>query len=459
MAALPWLVLGYLALFAWRFADERLYADSGYYLARVVNEGAFRIEHGRWVLAVAQAIPLLGVKLGLPMKALIMLHSLSNVIWMGACMLIAQRVLRDREAALAIAALHLIGLTHGLLCPVFELYYGADLLVLFIAARRSAMVPEPWRLLAMILMVALIASCHAIGSLLLVAALVMERTCRNRREATILVSAFAIVIAVRMLTASDYEKDSASFILKARDPLAVAEAFSPTALSGLIAYALRHYADVLALAIAASATLIRRRRRAEVLLFISFIALMHALISLKLPGWFHDRYREQVNFGVVAWVVIMLFSEAKRSLHAHAGFSWLLAAALLYRMVGAERMAPHYSERTQLIEAGIEQARREGKSKGIIPGAFFGPEHHAIELLWSVPVESLLLSSKGGPAGTVSLITTEDIDLGTLQGESHRFIFRRWDVMDRGWLDEHWFREPEGEYTRLGSARSDPGSP
>ena len=60
MAALPWLVLGYLALFAWRFADERLYADSGYYLARVVNEDAFRIEHGRWVLAFAQALPLIG---------------------------------------------------------------------------------------------------------------------------------------------------------------------------------------------------------------------------------------------------------------------------------------------------------------------------------------------------------------------------------------------------------------
>lgn len=459
MAAMPWLVLGYLAFFAWRFADERLYSDSGYYLARVVNDGAFRIEHGRWVLAVAQAIPLLGVKLGLPMKALIMLHSLSNVIWMGACLLIAQRMLRDRQAALAIAALHLIGLTHGLFCPVFELYYGADLLVLFIAVRRSTIVPEPWRLLAMISMVALIASCHAIGSMLLAAALVMERVWTNRRESIILVSAFVIVVAFRLLSVSDYEKDSASFILKARDPLAVAEAFSPAALSGLIAYALRHYADVLLMAIVASMALIRRRRRVEAPLFIGFLLLMHALISLKLPGWFHDRYREQVNFGVVAWVVIMLFADAKRSLHAHAGFTWLLAAALLYRMVGAERMAPHYTERTRLIEAGIEQARREGKSKGIIPTAFFGPQHHAIELLWSVPVESLLLSSKGGPAGTVSLITTEDIDLGRLQGETHRFIFRRWDVMDRGWLDEHWFREPEGEYSRLGSARSDPGSP
>jgi len=82
-------VLLFLAVFAWRFADERLYSDSGYYLARVINEGSFRVEHGRWVLALSQVLPLIGVKLGLPVTALIKLHSLNNVVWLAGCLITA----------------------------------------------------------------------------------------------------------------------------------------------------------------------------------------------------------------------------------------------------------------------------------------------------------------------------------------------------------------------------------
>ncbi|MFZ1691997.1 MAG: hypothetical protein WAT74_02270, partial [Flavobacteriales bacterium] len=396
----PWAVLAYLAAFAWRFADERLFADSGYYLARVVNDGGFRIEHGRWVLAIAQALPLIGVKLGLPMKALIMLHSLSNVIWMGACIVIAQRVLRDRYAALAIAALHLVGLTHGLLCPVFELYYGADLLVLFIAVHRSTSVGGRWRLPLLVLLGALVASCHAIGFLLLAGMLVLLRAWEQRREAVILAFVIGLVLLARVLTVSAYEKDSAAFVLQARDPQAMAAVLSLRSLTGMFHYAVRHYPDLLALSAIAFTGLLIQRRRMDAVLFIGFIAMMHVLISLKLPGWYHDRYREQVNFGIAAWVVLVLVLRCGRIIQAPALIPLAIALALFFRMAQAERMAPYYTDRTAHIESQIDQARELGLSKGIISAAAdFAPEHHGLPLFWSVPVESLLLSAKHGPSG------------------------------------------------------------
>lgn len=447
VAIVPWVALTYLAAFAWRFADERLFADSGYYLARVVNDGGFRIEHGRWVLAIAQALPLVGVKLGLPMKALIMLHSLSNVIWLGACIVIAQRVLRDRYAALAIAALHLVGLTHGLLCPVFELYYGADLLVLFIAVHRSTSVGRRWRLPLLVLLGALVASCHAIGFLLLAGMLVLMRAWEHRREAVILASVVALVILARVLTVSAYEKDSAAFVLQARDPQALAEVLSLRNLAGMLRYAMRHYPDLLALAAIAPAGLVLQRRRLDAVLFIGFIAVMHVLISLKLPGWYHDRYREQVNFGIAAWAVLVLVLRCGRITRAPALLPLAIALALCFRMAQAERMAPYYAERTAHIESRIDRAHALGVSKGIISAAAdFAPAHHGIPLFWSVPVESLLLSAKRGPASTVSLITTEDVVLGGLQDQPDGFIFRRWDVLPPDWLDPRWFQQPQGEY-------------
>jgi hypothetical protein len=457
MNALPWLVLCYLALFAWRFADERLYADSGYYLARVVNEGAFRIEHGRWVLALAQALPLIGAKLGVPMKALILLHSVNNVIWMCGCMLTAWSVLRDRDAAVAIAALHLVGLTHGLLCPIFELYYGADLLVLFIAVHRGTALDPRWRLPALLLLAALVASCHAIGFMLLGATLVLDRAWQRRRESVLLFTVIALVITARVITISDYEKDSAAFVMKARDPAVLAAVLSPANLIGLLRYSVHHYPDLLVLGTLVLAGLLIQRRRADALLFIGFLLAMHALISLKLPEWHHDRYREQVNFGVAAWVVLVLIFHAGRFEWTRGWVPIILLLSMAYRIAAAERIAPCYAARTAHIEAAIARAHAMRVSKGIITaGGDFAPEHHSVGLSWSVPVESLLLSAKQGPTATVSLITTEDIALGGLQDHLDGFIFRRWDLLPSSWLDARWFMAPEGEYLPIpeeGSAR------
>jgi hypothetical protein len=447
MAVLPWLVLGYLALFAWRFADERLYADSGYYLARVVNEGAFRIEHGRWVLAFAQALPLIGVKLGVPMKALILLHSFNNVIWMCGCMLIAWRVLRDRDAAVAIAALHLVGLTHGLLCPIFELYYGTDLLVLFLAVHRGTAMNPRWRLSALLFLGALVASCHAIGFLLLAGVLILARAWERKLEALLLFMVVALVLTARVLTISDYEKDSAAFIIKACDPGVLAAVLSPANLSGLVRYAVRHYPDLVALATLALAGLLLHGRRTDALLFFGFLLAMHALISLKLPEWYHDRYREQVNFGVTAWVVLVLIFHAGRLSRTAKWVPVILLLSVAYRIATAERIALCYTARTAHIEAAIARAQAQGVSKGIIAAdGDFAPEHHGVSLFWSVPVESLLLSAKQGPAATVSLITTEDLEFRGLQDHLGEFIFRRWDLLPSSWLDARWFVAPEGEY-------------
>ncbi|HET6991795.1 MAG TPA: hypothetical protein VFJ43_10745, partial [Bacteroidia bacterium] len=64
-----------MAIFAVVFAQERFQADGAYYLFKVVNNGQFQIEHQRFILAVSQILPLIGVKLGLSLNAIIILNS------------------------------------------------------------------------------------------------------------------------------------------------------------------------------------------------------------------------------------------------------------------------------------------------------------------------------------------------------------------------------------------------
>lgn len=83
----------------------------------------------RWLMPLIQWLPLFGVKLGLSLPAVVVLYSLGNVVLAAAAFLFTSLVLRDRIHELALLATLFVGLAQALFCPVFELYYGAKLLV------------------------------------------------------------------------------------------------------------------------------------------------------------------------------------------------------------------------------------------------------------------------------------------------------------------------------------------
>lgn len=442
-------VLAYLAVFAWRFAEERLYADSGYYLARVINEGAFRIEHGRWVLALAQLPAWLGAKLGLSLRALILLQSLANVLWMAIAMLIAGFALRDARAVIAIALLHVIGLSDGLFCPVFELYFAADLLVLFVALLRSTAAREPYRMIALVALLLLIASSHLFAAALLAGIIILHLDRLERKQSLTLGLVLIAQLTVHAFTLSAYEKDHLAFV-KRLDAHALAAWLRPDTWGDAFAYVSLHYPDALLLALVTMVLLFRQRQGWQAAFIIAFLLTATGLILLKEPGFLHDRYREQLNFPVVAWLTLMLTFFVDWSGKRHAVLITLMALILGYRVVEAERLAPFYQERTAWIKQQITLAQQHHLTKAIVTTpVYFGPADHAIEAGWSLPVESLLLSATESRSSTVSVIGTQDLQCpGVAQGLDE-LVFRCWDIVPARWLDERWFSPPHGRYVPL----------
>ncbi|MFN3876148.1 MAG: HK97 family phage prohead protease, partial [Flavobacteriales bacterium] len=93
----------------------------------------------------------------------------------------------------------------------------------------------------------------------------------------------------------------------------------------------------------------------------------------------------------------------------------------------------------------VEQARGIGLSKAVaFQASGFGRDGHLVELAWSVPVESMLISSKQGPQGTVSIITAQDIPATDALERTDMFVLRRWDLMPTSWLDRRWFGLTQG---------------
>lgn len=96
-----WVAMAVLLLLAFVCYKERaLFLDSSYVLFRVVNEGQFAIQENRYGSFITQIVPLIGAKLHLPMKTILISYTVSfNVFYL---VVISVLVFRLREYALAI---------------------------------------------------------------------------------------------------------------------------------------------------------------------------------------------------------------------------------------------------------------------------------------------------------------------------------------------------------------------
>lgn len=449
-----WLITGtallYLAAFASRFAPERLYADSAYYLFWTVNDAGFHIEHGRWVLALAEWPALLGALFGIGMPKLIVAHSLSNITFLGATVCFALFVLKDSRTALALVAAQFIGLTHGLFCPVFELYYGVGLIIMLHAIIINEHLNGLIKLGLTLVLFVLALSSHPMAWVLLLGALALLDP-RDRRPLMIPMLLMVIAFALfRWCGMSAYEGAQLGFA-KRLFSFAPLRLFQPSTLLAHWRHVVQHYPDVLALTLLSGIILMKERKRRLFLLFVAGLLMLYVLTQLYLPDAPHDRYREQVEFGFTAWVLLSLLGKAWSLDHWRPAILILLAACLGYRITEAERIAPYYTKRTDWLERLVEETRNAQLGKAIIDprGISFGTVEDRVAPYWSPGIETLLLSAREGPERAVSVITTDDLECPGVPENLDQVVLRCWDVIGPERMNIRYFKLPASRYERI----------
>lgn len=443
-------VVAHLVAFALRFADERLYADSGYYLFWTINGLGFHIEHGRWVLALAEWPALLGAVSDSPMPAVILAHSLANVIFLLLATCFALCVLKDERAALALAASQLIGLTHGLFCPVFELYYGTGLIILLHAVVVNADMNGRIKLLLALVLFILALSSHPMAWLLLLGMLSLLDP-RDRRPMLLPMLLAALLFAVvRWCGMSVYESAQLGFA-KRLISFAPLRLLAPHQLWHEARRVVQNYPDVLALAATAAIILARARKWRSLIIHLFGILVLYILVGLYLPDAPHDRYREQVDFGFAAWTVLVLFSSCWDVLPWRPAILILMLLGFAYRIVEAERIAPYYTARTAWLERLVQQAKDARLRKAIIDphGISFGTVDDRVALYWSPGMETLLLSARQGPEQAISVITTDDLACPGVPENLDKLVLRCWDVIEPERVNKRYFDLPASHYAPL----------
>lgn len=97
------------ALLAVIFYKERvIWVDPGQQVFEMINEGGYKIFVGRYSMVINQTIPLIAIKLGLPLKTILISYSLSFVLIYYICFLISVYLFKNTPAGLCIALVPLI---------------------------------------------------------------------------------------------------------------------------------------------------------------------------------------------------------------------------------------------------------------------------------------------------------------------------------------------------------------
>ena len=427
---LVWLFYLYLSI---KLSDERLLADSAYYFFRVANQSMIWIEHQRYVLCLTQLLPWLGSLVSAPLAILIHLNSLNP--WLFGLLISLWLLLKSGQPlwSLIIPLMHSLGLNHGFFVPMFELYYAADLLVLYLALRL--MNRGHWLLRLLIGLV--VASAHPTALLLLLAAeglLILRRGAE--RYQLFLITVLVIFAALKSTMASTYESDKTAYFISNLTGGFYAQDFYEKAWR----FYLNNYWWHLPLLLGAMA--LHKIWQAS-LMFAVYLGLL-IIIHFSFTGLSVDRYQQQVYFPATALLLLFLaFSSTQRSWGKGLALGFVLFLNI-YAGWQIWQTAPIYQQRTNEIQTVVKEAQNRPDQKFIVAEANLKNPPN-----WSYPLESMIFSSREGL--TQSIVTDLDYKEASAKFEidQGKFIFRRWEVYPLERLNPRYWQLETGRYRPL----------
>ncbi|MBL7946541.1 MAG: hypothetical protein JNN32_10805 [Flavobacteriales bacterium] len=422
---MAYLALVGMALFAVYFAKERLYADAGYFLVRVVDEEGFHVINQRWIMPLIQWLPLVGVKAGFSLEGITVLYSLGNIVLSAGAYLYVSRVLRDRPHGLLLLATQFVGLAQALFCPVFELYYGAVLLITLRSLLHSDIRHTRSGQVMACLLFALVATCHFLGLLVLLLALTLDRIWHDRSNFIAFGSVLVVLMAQRIIGLSNYEDRAFQTVFLRLEEAGIGWVFAPGRLWAHAAQALWHYPDAILITLFAMLTAWRKKAWWPLLVFVVGHLVIYTVVSLYFPDGTHDRYRETLDYAHVLFALVAAGWAAQES---HVWRKWapyLFALVLVLRVIWSFHVGHTFAERREWIEERIANAREQRITKGLDTAVrqFVPPGFNNAPLYAPAPFEYLLLSAMQGPEKTVVLVSVPpgaQVDIQTLDAELQR---------------------------------------
>ena len=435
-----------LGVFAICLFEERLVADSGYYIFRVINNESFWVEHHRYILVFSQWIPFIGVKLGLGLKTVLHLYSIGHVVFFYGIFLIAKYGYKNDKAGILLLLLQTLGIMSGFFVPMFELYYCAGFLVLV-----STILPysnHRINLLILGILCFFILTGHPFSFMLLlfIIALSIERSKLEFLNFYLLVLAMMIGLFIfKRFSIDEYEQGRINVFLGNLKN----SRYDIPYLKSLVGFLIEYYKELLFIElITITHLLISKEFLKTILAGFAFLGSL-VLINLANHGIGHSRYQEQVYFilsfiAAYPFVIYMIRTE-KEYLSVVSYFVAVIIVCI--RISGIYHDGERFfSKRVEEIQHNISRTRSMIGSKFIID-----ERDLKYDANWSYPIETMLFSSYESNQNTVTICTDRDMNFHENKSKllPDQYLFRRWEIYDVETLNNKYFKLDNSCYSTL----------
>jgi hypothetical protein len=446
---LPWIILIILSVLLYK---ERIFADSGFYVSQIINNRSFWIECQRIVLGISQILPLAAVWIGLDLRYVLILYSVSHVLFFYILFLFVYYGLRDRRSGLLIILTQTVGIIYSFFTPMFELYYGVPLLITFYAIWRLNIRASLIVLILVILEILVLLS-HPLAFILFPFLLLYDFNRKKKRQLSLYLILIVVMIGVIVLkayTLCPYETSKLSWQFGYGSNKLYLRLLQPSFYLAFGKYFIKYYAEVIIALIIIIGTFVRRKEWFHLFLvtgtFLTYIFLVGSVYTIE-----HTRYMEQVMFPFVVITFIPLIygfpAEPRPGLQ---NISILLISGLIvYRLFMIYSGSETFVARVRQMENLIESARQMVGNKFIVSASNVDKGYTSLN--WSYPLESILLSAIDGDDLTVTLVPEEDYfyEGNNTKIGPQQFIFRKWELKDHSWLNRRYFHLDPGAYRML----------
>lgn len=436
------------ALFAW---FERMNSDAGYYLFRSINKQWFHVEHGRYVLALAELLPLLGTWLHLPLKAVVVLYSVNHVLLFIAAAWISFTATGSLQGPVMLAFLAFAGLHESIFTPQFELYYGLVFLVLFLVLLNQGFASgfSIGRIAALVCCAFFAVTSHPMALVNFAAALFINELIAGRKNTRLwIVFGMGLVLFLwwKKATVSDYEGNKFSTFLEAIRQNKISQLCEKKNWLPGIQILWQVFPDILLCFFISTIAFVWIRK--PLILLVYLCSVLFCLLTVWLvwnPDSIVTRYLEQVYNPWVFSVTISMFWLLPR-------FPWLILVLLLSLVFRVGQFKNGYNKfhnRTLKMDYFISEAAAKGGQRYCLTRTDMGDEAYRMAD-WSYGFETMV-RSKITTGNTISI--TKDEDLFFEKNDSllrtDEYLFRQWEREKTSSLNRHYFQMKPGRYELL----------
>lgn len=425
--------------------QERLLADSSYYIFRVIDNESFWVEHNRFILVFSQLLPYIAIKLGASLKTILYLYSIGHILFFYSIFIIARYYYNNLQAGILLLLLQTLGIMSGFFVPMFELYYGGGLLVLFYTILYYSKRKSDIAILIIISF--FILTGHPYASVLMLLILVLHAVEFKTKyiKTYILFVAFIVgVFIFKKLTASEYEIGKTNAFLA---NLLTAN-YDADYMASLSYFLFKYYKELLLIELVTIIVLVFSKEYLKLtLIVLAFIGIL-AIINISFYGFEHSRYQEQVYFSlsfVVAFPFVIYLVKNKNSI-IRLSFSILSLVIIIIRIYGIWIDSDNFTLRLEEMKGKIEHVNTLEGTKFVINKETLEYNPNS-----SYPIETMLLSSSNNDMETVTICTDEDMNYrdnkSTIQ--SSEYLYRRWELYNVESLNNRYFKLDTLEYKYL----------